>query len=41
MQTKIDLEVVDTGVSNKNGDVPHLFSKSMIILLHITEKVNL
>lgn len=38
--TKIDLEVVDTGVPDNAGDVPHLFSRSIISLRQIFENVN-
>lgn len=38
--TKIDLEVVDTGVPNNAGNVPHLFSRSIISLKQIFSNVN-
>lgn len=38
--TKIDLEVVDTGVPGETGNVPHLFSRSIIRLQQLFENVN-
>lgn len=38
--TKIDLEVVDTGVPDNVGNVPHLVSRSIISLRQIFENVN-
>ena len=41
MLTKIDLEVVDTGVPGETGNVPHLFSRSTISLRQLFENVNI
>ena len=38
--TKIDLEVVDTGVPSNAGNVPHLFSRSNISLQQLFSNVN-
>lgn len=40
MLTKIDLEVMDTGVPGETGNVPHLFSRSTISLRQLFENVN-
>lgn len=40
MLTKIDLEVVETGVSEKIGNVPSLFSRSIISLQQFFKNVN-
>ena len=38
--TKIDPEVVDTGVPGKPGNVPHLVSRSTVSLQYMFENVN-